>query len=288
MGDNMIGKILKVSNNDLKGNVDDRRAAVYAAFKHVKYMNRYIVYSFVEEYAKNKLYVGSVHLKDKSLVVFEVRQEELAYINKFVTDLMNNQLDSNEYEIIDISNMEKIELVSSTEEDFTGLVALDKLTIEPDVVETPVLEPKKKKPIFLYFLLLFFILLLGGVTYLYLNPNVFDVELKMLDCTTSGYNKKMEASYKSGVIAKFDKRDELINSEINDVYKFKSEEVYKEFKDNNGEEEYFRDAKYEYNDDDFELKVVHENDLAIISYEEVLKYLKSKGYSCIEGIYNEE
>ena len=284
----MIGKILKVSNNDLKGNVDDRQAAVYAAFKHVKYMNRYIIYSFIGEYNKNKLYVGSVHLKEDSLVVFEVRNEELEYINKFVTDLMNNQIDPAEYEIIDISNMDKIELVSSSEEDFTGLNQLDAMTIKREAAQVVVEEPKKKKPVILYILLVFFILLLGGLTYFYLNPNMFEVELKQLDCTMTGYDKEVALSYKSNAIAKFNRYDEIASYSRVDIYKFKTEEEYNEFKDNKKEEEYFKDMKYEYNDSNLELKIIYDDNFVIFAYDEVAKYLKSKGFSCIEGIYYEE
>ena len=35
----MNGKILKISNNDLYGNVDDRKVSVYAMFNHLKYIS---------------------------------------------------------------------------------------------------------------------------------------------------------------------------------------------------------------------------------------------------------
>ena len=288
MGDIMIGKLLKVSKNDLSGNVDDRIAAVYAAFKHNKYMNRYVIFSYVGEYANNKLYVGSVHLKENSLVVFEVRPEELEYINKFVTDLLSNTLNPSEYEVLDISKMEKVEIVSVTEEEFNGLNQLDAMTIKREAVVVQTEEPKKKKPVGLYILLVFFILLLIGITYLYLNPDILKVELKSLDCTMSGYDRKIMASYNDNAIAKFDRNNELISLDREEVYKFKDEETYNEFKDNKREEEYFKDLDFEYNDSSLELKIIHDERLIIISYEEVYKYLKSKGYSCIEGIYNEE
>ena len=284
---NMYGKILKVSNNDLRGNVDDRIAAVYAAFKHVKYMNNYVIFSFVGEYSSNKLYVGSVHMKEKSLVTFEVRNDELEYINKFVTDYMNNTLNPSEYEIIDISNMEKIEIISSTEEDFNGLETLDKMSIKREVKVEEVVE-KNRKPIFLYFLLVFMILLLIGVTYLYLNPDLLQVNMKKLDCTMDGFDRKVELNYTSTANAKFNEKDRLISLDRIDTYKFTDENTYNEFKQNNKENTYFNiDGNFKYDDSTLELKLIHSDNLVIDDYEEVYNYLKSKGYSCIEGTYNE-
>ena len=284
---NMYGKILKVSNNDLNGNVDDRQVAVYAAFKHNKYMNRYVVFSFVGEYNKCKLYLGSVHLKANSLVIFAVRDDEFNYINKFVNDYLNNVLDPNEYEIIDISGMEKIELVSYSEEDFTGLEQLDQMAIKRENVVIDE-EPKNKKPVLLYVLLVVFILLLGGVTYLYLNPSILDVNLKELNCTMDGYDKKLEMDYKSNVLVRFDRDDKLVSVDREDTYKFTERETYQDFKDNNKESVYFGNGdSYKYDDNSLELKLISSDKLIIDEYEEVSKYFKNKGYSCIEGIYHE-
>lgn len=283
----MYGKILKVSNNDLNGNVDDRQAAVYAAFKHNKYMNSYIIFSFVGEYNKKKLYVGSVHLKANSLVVFSIRDAEFEYINKFVNDYMNNMLNPAEYEIINISNMEKIELVSYSEEDFEGLELLDQMSIKREnnvVVE----EPKNKKPVFLYILLIFFILLLIGITYLYLNPSLLEIDLKELNCTMDGYDKKVELNYSSSAVVKFDRDDKLVSIDREDTYKFDDIQDYQYFKDNKKESTYFDvDGSYKYDDDSLTLKLIHNDNLIIYDYQEVYNYLKGKGFSCIEGIYHE-
>ena len=283
----MYGKILKVSKNDLSGNVDDRQVAVYAAFKHNKYMNRYVVFSFIGEYDKKKLYVGSVHLKEKSLVSFSVRNDELVYINKFVTDYMNNAVDPNEYEILDISNMEKIELVSYSEEDFTGLEILDKIAIKR---ETPIVkeEVKASKPVFLYFLLVILILLLVGITYLYLNPSLLETNLKELSCTMEGYDKKAELNYQSKAVAKFDRNKKLVSLSKEEVYTFNDIDEYQDFKDNSKENSYFSNkGNYKYDDDNLTLTLTYNDHLIISEYEEVYNYLKNKGFSCVEGIYHE-
>ena len=163
----MNGKILKISSNDLYGNVDDRKVAVFAAFNHLKYMNKYVIFTYEEEFDKKKLYYGSVHLKNNSLVVFSVNESTKKYIDTFIDGYLTNTLDPKEYQIIDISNIEKAELVSYKEKDFDKLNELDKLSIMR-IEENPEETTSNKKNIFLYFLLIIMIILLGGVTYLYL------------------------------------------------------------------------------------------------------------------------
>ena len=176
----MFGKVLKISSNDLYGNVDDRKVSVFAAFTHTKYMNKYVVFSFTEEYSKKKLYFGSLHLKDNSIVSFSIKDEtSLECVKKFLEQYMSGSLDTQEFEMIDISAFEKIELVAYNDMDFENLELLDQISIKK--AETVnVEENKKKKTVFLYFLLILLIAISGGLTYLYFNPDAFEVKLKML------------------------------------------------------------------------------------------------------------
>lgn len=284
----MNGKILKISSNDLYGNVDDRKVAVFAAFTHVKYMNRYVIFSFLDEYNKKKLYFGSLHLKDKSIVVFSIKDNNMInVVNKFINDYINNKVEENEYQIIDISNMEKIELVSYNDMDFENLLILDKMSIKKknDVLEENV---KRGKPIILYILVLIIIGMVGWLTYSYFNPDAFKVELKKLDCTMSNYNKQVELNYESNIIVKFNKDNKFSSMEKIDIYKFNNEEEYSLFRENNRENELSTtNGGYKYDDDKLELRIISNDNLIIENYDEVFQYLKSEGYSCIEGIYNE-
>ena len=283
----MIGKVLKISNNDLYGNVDDREVALFATFIHKKYMNRYAIFTFKNEYAKNKLYCGSIHLKENSIVTFSIRNDEVDYINTFVNQLLSGQVDANEYEIIDVSNINKIELVSNTPIDFERLVDLDNLTIPKEQVAIE--EVPTKKPAFLYFLLLISILLLGGVVFLHYNPDFFNVELNKLDCTMNGYDKKVELVYISNAEIKFDKRNELISLNKIDTYTFDDLDTYLDFKDNNKESIYFTiNGSYKYDDDNLTLKLIYQDETILYKYDEILKYMKKEGYSCIKGVYNEK
>ena len=157
----MYGKVLKVFSNDINGNVDDRKAAVFAAFNHLKYMNRYVIFSIVGE---KKLYYGSVHQKKDSLVVFETSESNLPVIDTFTNSILNGNVNPSEYEILDISTCEKIELISYNQKDFPDLDKLDALTIKREAPKKVVKEVKKDNTAILYVLLVIFILLGLGVT----------------------------------------------------------------------------------------------------------------------------
>ena len=284
----MNGKVLKVSSNDLYGNVDDRKVSVFAAFNHLKYMNRYVIFSFLDEYNKKKLYFGSVHLKDNSLVVFSIKDNNsINFVNKFITDYMSNKVDSNEFQIIDISNAEKIELVAFNTIDFEYLEQLDQMSIKREITNITN-DTKSGNKGFLYVLLILLIGIAGGLTYLYFNPDTLTVELKKLECNMEGFNKSIELNYSSSLEAKFDKEDKLNSINKVDIYKFENEEEYIQFKENNKERLLgIKDGGYTYDDDNLTLKVIYSDDLIIDSYDEVYEYVENEGYSCIEGTYNE-
>lgn len=283
----MYGKILKISNNDLYGNVDERRVSLFVAFTHKKYMNKYAIFTFTDEYNKKKLYYASVHLKSNSIVTFSIRNEEVEYVDKFVNDYLNNQIDSNEYEIINISNISKIELVSSTPIDSERIIDLDKISIpKDDTVNNE--DQAAKKPVFLYFLLFICLLFLGGIIYLHYNPSVLEVELNQLTCSMSGYDKKLELPYTSEAIIKFDRKNELLKADKIDTYTFSDQEKYYDFKDNNKESTSFNiEGSYKYDDNNLTLKTIYEDKLIIYEYDEVFRYMKKEGYNCVEEKYTE-
>ncbi len=280
----MNGKILKVSSNDLYGNADDRQVVVFCAFNHLKYMNKYVIFAFSDKYNEKKLCYGSVHLKKDSLVSFAINSNDI--INDFVTKYLSGNLDSKEYEIIDISDINKIELVSYSEMECDKLKELDDMSIKREKVEVTNNNNNKKSG--LYTLLFIMIALLIGVTYIYLNPNAFKEKMKILECNMYSYNKKTELNYHSDVVVRFNEEDEMRSYERIDIYKFEDDDIYSDFKENHKESEYFNiTGSYKYNDDDLELRIIYEEKPIINSYEEIYQYLKKEGYSCIEDVYYE-
>lgn len=282
----MSGKILKVSSNDLYGNADERQVAVFAAFNHKKYMNKYVIFSFVGEYNKKLLYYGSIHMKNDSIVIFSVRDDVFKYIDEFTLEYLNDNLDPKEYEIYDISNINKVELVSYSSKESEDLEKLDQKSI---LKVEALVEEEEKKPIFLYFILVLLFLALGGVTFLYFNPDAFTVRNKKLNCSSELYNEDMEMKYVRDYEILFDRDDKLKKMNAVDSYTFSDEETYLEFKEDNKQNTYFEidNGGYKYIDSELKLKLIYEDKIIIDDYDELFAYLKSEGYSCIEGMYEE-
>ena len=283
----MNGNILKIFSNDLYGNVDDRQIALFAAFEHKKYMNKYAIFTFENEYNKNKLFYGSIHLKEESIVIFEVPKNMITYIDTFVSSYLEDKIDPKEYEIINIDKIKKVELISSTEKDCDKLLELDKKSIDRPKPVT--VKPEKNNGNGgLYFLLFLFILLGAGVTYVYLNPSVIDVKLKKLTCTKKDYSSALELNYTTEKIVRFNRENIPDKISVTETYKFTSTESYKEFKNNQKENTYFKkEGEYKYNDDDYELKIFYTEKTIIGDYNEMYNYLLKDGYTCEEGIYEE-
>lgn len=283
----MNGKIVKIANNDLYGNPDERKVVIYACFNHVKYMNKYVIFSFEGEYAKNKLYFGSIHFKDNTLVIFSIREDLVTYITDFTTKYLSKSVDNNEYQILDISNIDRVELVSSNNIDCDKLQVLDDLSILK-VNNQENAMAKEKKPILLYFILFILIILAGGLTYLYLKPDAFRVEYKNLTCEKNLYNYEVSLSYKSTKVITFGKNDSLKDITVTDNYIFSSIDKYLEFKENDKQNEYFNTiGTYKYDDDKLELIITSKEKTIIDNYQEMFSYLKDEGYTCTEGTYYE-
>ena len=283
----MNGKILKIASNDLYGNATDRTVSVFAAFNHLKYMNKYVIFSYTDELDKKILHCGSIHLKSDALVIFEVNKEVLPYIDTFVEQYLDNKLDAKEYEIIDISNIKKVELVSSSSFEFEKVHELDNMSIKK-VIDINESENEKKKPVFLYFLLFVMIILLIGVTYLYFNPNHFDTPLNELKCDSELFNNKLDMKYIKELDIKFDKDNHPIQIDGIDTYVFLDNDNYQNFKNSDKQNDYFNTkGEYKYNDNLLQLKIFYNEETVIDNYDELLSYLKQEGYTCQESVYNE-
>ena len=284
----MNGKILKVFKNDISGNVDDRKVVMYAAFEHKKYMNKYAIFSYDGEYSKKILYYGSIHIKsDNTIVIFQVDNNAKEFIDTFTEQYLNNNLNPKEYQLIDISGCEKVELISSTEvKDYDKLTELDKLSIfrPEEIVE----EDKKSGKGGLVFLLILFIALGLGLTYLYLNPDTLTIKAKQLNCTKNAYNETISLGYKSNKLVKFTSKDIPKSIDVTEIYNFNTLEEYTEFKDNNKEQDIFnKDGEYKYDDESLELRIFYKEDTIIDNYNEMYNYLIKEGYTCEEEMYDE-
>lgn len=130
--------------------------------------------------------------------------------------------------------------------------------------------------------------MLGGITYLYFNPESFTVEYKKLTCSISGYSEKLNLPYVSNREILFDNKNKVKSIGVTEVYTFLESDMYYEFKENNRQEEYFNLAGgYKYEDESLSLRVMYNDKSIILDYKEMLGYLKNEGYDCVEGSYYE-
>ena len=277
----MHGKILKVVSNDLYGNATDKKVAVFVCFNHLKYMNKYIIFTYMGEYDKNILYYGSIHEKNKTIVIFKVRKEEEGYINKFREDYLNDIVNDKEYQILDIGMMEGVEIVSFTEVEYDKLSLLDKKSIQRlNNIEAE--ENNNKKPVFLYVLLFILIVLLGGITYLYFTDDGSSNDKKLV-CSIDKYDNTVMVNYKEERNILYNKKNKIVSITINDKYIFDDVDKYNEFKDNKKEQEYFKkDGTFKYDDNLLMLMISYKGDSVIDNIGEMKSYLESEGYSCKE------
>ena len=273
----MTGKVLKVASNDLYGNVDDRVVSVYACFEHTKYMNNYVVFS-IDNDIKNLCY-GSIHLKNKSIVVFSVKENVRKYIDGFLSEYMSDSV--NNFKILDITNMEKIELVSYNKMEYNNIQLLDNKAIPKVILEDDSVNKKKKSPILLY-LILFILILLGiGLTILYLKPELFTVKHKGLKCENNLYDNKLELYYGIEKDIKFDKDNKVNNIYVIRTYTFLDSNSYYDFKNNEMHNKYFTNGEgYKYVDNQLQFKLLYDENSVIDDYNEMLTYLKREGFSC--------
>lgn len=277
----MAGKILKVATNDLSGKVDERKVVVFSCFKHIKYMNDYVVFSFDGEYSKKKLCFGSIHLKDKSLVIFSVKDNIKKYIDEFLLEYTSDKMEN--FKILDIDKLEKVEIISYNEMDYNNLQLLDDKSIIRSVISENDVE---KKPIFLYFIIFILVLLSIGLTLLYLYPDMFTIKYKELVCRSNLYDEKMMLNYDIEKDIKFDGNDKVIKNNVVKTYTFLDSNNYYEFKNNSNYEEYFSSGEtYKFIDGELKLKLFYSENYVIDDYDEMLTYLKREGFSCIETEY---
>ena len=104
----------------------------------------------------------------------------------------------------------------------------------------------------------------------------------------NSFNKLVELNYESNIVVKFNNDDKFKSMQKIDIYKFDNEEDYLLFKDNNKQDILSTsNGGYKYDDDNYELRIISNDNLIIDAYNDVYDYLKNEGYSCIEGIYNE-
>lgn len=271
----MKGKLLKVFGNDLHGTVDERVVIFFAAFNHKKYANKYGIFIFKDDINSNKLYFGSIHIKDKSLVTFSIKKEQEAIIDSFLNEYTKNNFQ--EFELIDISNLDKIELVGYNEKEYNGIVNLYNISI-PKVEPKSEKNEKKNSMIGLIVALLITIVCFFGI-YWYFHPRMFNPLI--LNCSITGADDTIIANYTKNKTITFNSKDMIKEIKAIDTYNFKSQNNYFNFKNESKHYLYFDNIEsYQYIDETQELILNYKETSKYTTYDEIKVSLEKEGYVC--------
>ena len=165
-----------------------------------------------------------------------------------------------------------------------NLEMLDKKSIIRE--KTEMKQEKTKKPIILYLLIFILILCAVGLTLLYLYPEKFTTEYKMLECDNKNYDQKIEMYYDINKTIKFDEDNKTEIIDVIKEYTFLDSNKYYDFKDNNKQYQYFTNGEsFKFIDERLQLRIIYQEKSVIDEYEEMYVYMKKEGYSCKEKKY---
>jgi len=281
----MSGKVLKVAINDLYGTPADRDVTVYAVFTHTKYMENYAIFTFNDEVDKTKLCYASIHIKDDTLITFAVKDNIKPYIDAFIEENLSDKLD--DYTLIDVTKLRKIQLVSYSEMVYDDIPKLKDKAIEKPVIEESKKEIKKKNKYAPLYVVLALLILTGAIlTVFYLRPDLFTVKYKELVCTNTLYDSDLEMYYDITKDIKYGKKDKLVSINTTRTYKFTDITTYEEFKTNGKEQTSFNNnGTYKYLDDTLSLAIMYSEESVIDDYDEMYTYLTKEAYVCSEETY---
>lgn len=282
----MIGKILKIKDVNMSFNQKEKNIVVFACFSHVKYNENYIIFTNKDEYGKGILYYGTIHTKDNTIIIFDVKQDKENVIFDFINKLTSN-FNYAEYKVIDITNFTQAEIISNNEKNVGSdfLTKLDNLTIEKPKVDL-ILDEKKETLAYLYFTLIVFIILLFGAIYIYINRDIYLKRYENVACTLNNVDDELNANYSEKIYLRFNQKSELTTIKHNISYEFYNKKDYNNFKYNNMWIEYDID-KYKFDDDKLmfiynNTDNVDDNYKLITSYDEVISYYEELGYKCFK------
>ena len=251
----MIGKKIRINDYKFTYGKEVMYVNVYGAFKSGKSGNKYVIYSYIDDVnKKNKLYYGSVFVRNNELVVMLSKDTKEDSVKEFTTDILSDKNEDN-YEIISLKDIDSIQIIDDAPVSF-----------DVDI-----------------FLILFIIVV---ALFFFINPEVLKGKNKEYTCTKSYTHEKLPANINEKVELVFTSKNVISTINITSDYVFNDTDYYKEFRDNSYFYQYIEKGDtYKFDDDNYTYrlfsKIDTSNDYFMPSkLEELLTYYKDKGYSC--------
>lgn len=226
------GKKVTIKDYQFSFGDKEKEYYVFACFKYHSEIFAIYADAFSND---NKLYYGSAHITNNVLVVLgTIDPKEIQGIQNFVVKLINKQ-NINEYEIISLDKVDKIEIIGTSEFTLKRDV-IDKLvditipkedTKQEDVALIKT-DPVKKKKYGKYVTLILFIVIAFGGGFLYLNKDAIFGSEKQIVCTKQ-LDDEFNASVNQTIIFNFNNKDVLTGYTMNNLYTFETDDDYQNF-----------------------------------------------------------
>jgi len=292
----MNGKVLKVLEYNLTFGNTSRMVNIFGCFRYKANNNLYLVYAdTVMKY--NIIYYGSSHVKENSILSMECKgKDDAEIIKEYIFKVTSgDQLEN--FEIISLDTIEGVEIISSNKLEVKPeiLTLLTEKTI-PKKEEITIEEkttPKKKSPKTILLLLILVIAIGGGYFLLTTNKPTDNSIAKTITCTKSLSHNKLNAILEEENIYNFNAQNILQFVNSTDVYRFNTEEDYKDFLIKGTYYRYMPDEDttggYDMDDEEHAFKIITKETVSTsynepTDYEAVLSYYKKEGYTCTENI----
>lgn len=295
----MNGKVLKVAEVDLKFGVKARMVNIFGLFKYKPNNNIYVIYAD-QNSPYNFIDYGGSHVKNNSILSMSSDPKKTEEIIKEYIYKITNQQPLDNFELISLKEIEEIEIIASNKLELKKEVfkTLEELTIpKPESTESTTIKEKKKKkrsPLKVLFLILIIFLAITLAFLYYTNLNKEEPISKIIVCTKTYEHEDLEyITVDEEQTFNFNNSDNLTSVNINQLFKFATEESYQDFINRGLFYRYMpsEDTEGGWNQDDenqtFQIITKERPNTAYTkptNYEDVISYYENKGYNCNESI----
>ena len=275
----MIGKQIRLNDYKFTYGRETIYLNVYGAFKNKKNGNKYVIYS----YDNNRLYFGSLFIRNKEIIVMIPKEDESEIVKKFTYSILDNKL-SDDFEVISLDDIDSIQIIDETLCDFNvDMSKLYDITIPKPKVEKEEIKPNKKISIAsIFFVLLFVVIIL----FFFVNPEVIFGKNKEYSCTKSYLHDELPASVNEEVVLVFNGKDNINSIDVKTDYVFSDAQYYKDFKDKSYFYDYFKEGDtYKFEDTTYTYrlfsKIDTDEDYFMPSkLDDLVSYYRNNGYEC--------
>lgn len=279
----MYGKVAKISEYELKFGTKEQKANIFICCKALNNGDTYVIYSKIGSENTGQLFYGLAHVNNNKIVVMEPKNGASEIIKEIVWKILNND-SLNNYKVLDIKNIEKIEIIADSSLNMKPEVVkkLLDITIPKKIEETK--QNKTKGHGCLIFMII--IVILGTVGFI--GYDKFNKKIghgMELICEKNMANTKINAFVKRKVDILYNINDDVSKLTENTSYTFNNYDNYNNFREKGTYFEYvessLEDTGIKWEDDTYTFRT-------IITQEQNFEYFIDKTKASIKGNIEED